>query len=42
VADIPAGVPLDGKKGRKSLAGAAMLLSISLMATLWTLPFFIW
>jgi len=30
------------KKGRKSLAGAAMLLSISLMATLWTLPFFIW
>jgi len=30
------------KKGRKSLASAAVLLSISLMATLWTLPFFIW
>ena len=30
------------KNGRKSLAGAAMLLPIGLMATLWTLVFFIW
>ena len=30
------------KNGRKSLAGATLLLPICLMATLWTLVFFIW
>jgi len=41
VAGVPAGVPVDGKKCRKSPAGATML-PIGLMATLGTLLFFIW
>jgi hypothetical protein len=31
-----------GKIGQKSIAGLAMLLPIGLMATVWTLVFFVW
>ena len=30
------------KNGQKSMAGLAMLLPVGLMATIWTLVFFIW
>jgi hypothetical protein len=31
-----------GKIGQKSIAGLAMLLPVGLMATVWTLVFFVW